>query len=188
MSEEVIKPNEETTKEQPEEQIEVAEQNEIINEVKEESNLPVEEQKEKEPESKTARLAEKKITCPKCSKTMNLRSYRYKHEKNCQGNLEDRPIKKQVKPKVKAVPLHQDVAQGSKTVPIQPVNNEVIHQQQPTQPVIKKSPYEELMDSYSIIHQEYLNKRREKVNNLTASMFSGDLRKKEAIKNIYILI
>ena len=105
MPEEIPKPIEEATKEQAEEQIEVAEQNELINEVKEESNIPVEEKKEKEPGNKTARLAEKKITCPKCSKTVNLRSYRYKHEKNCQGNLEDRPTKKQVKPKVKAVPI-----------------------------------------------------------------------------------
>ena len=181
MSEEVIKPIEEATKEQPEEQIEVAEQNEIINEVKEESNLPVEEQKEKEPENKTARLAEKKITCPKCSKTMNLRSYRYKHEKNCQGNLEDRPIKKQVKPKVKAVSLKtvetQNEVINEAPTPIKEVKQRTI--QEPKQPVVMKSPYEQLMDSYSVIHQEYLNKRREKGNNLTASMFSGDLRKKK---------
>ena len=181
MSEEVFKPIEEATKEQPEEQIEVAEQNEIINEVKEESNLPVEEKKEKEPESKTARLAEKKITCPKCSKTMNLRSYRYKHEKNCQGNLEDRPIKKQVKPKVKAVSLKTVETQNEVTneapTPIKEVKQRTI--QEPKQPVVMKSPYEQLMDSYSVIHQEYLNNRREKANNLTASMFTGDLRKKK---------
>ena len=33
---------------------------------------------------------------------MLLRSYRYKHEKNCSGNLEDKPIK-QIKPKAKPI-------------------------------------------------------------------------------------
>ena len=112
--------------------------------------------------------------------------------------------KPKAKAKVKAVPLNASLAQGSKTVPIQPVNNEVIPQtglldpegviheepthikevkqrilQEPKQPVIMKSPYEQIMDNYSIIHQEYLNKKREKVNNLCANKFSGDLRKKK---------
>ena len=195
MSEEALKPIEEP-QEQPEEQIEhevscssatlcePVKQDEIINEVKEESNnKTVEEKNEKEPESKTARLAEKKITCPKCSKTMNLRSYRYKHEKTCQGNLEDRPIKKQIKPKVKAVPI--------KPLPAQ---NEVIQEeheptyfkevkqrvkQEPQQPVIMKTPYEQIMDNYNILHQEYLTKKKEKVNNLCLNMFSGNLRSKK---------
>ena len=96
---------------------------------------------------------------------MNLRSYRYKHEKNCQGNLEDRPIKKQSKPKVKAVPI--------RTTPIQ---NEVsqeeeLHIKEVKQPTIKeprakvvmKRPYENLLDCYNILHQEYLTKQREKL-------------------------
>ena len=71
MTEEVVKPIEEATKEQPEEQTEVSKPDDIVNEVKEESIIPVKET-EKESESKTARLTEKKITCPKCSKTMNF--------------------------------------------------------------------------------------------------------------------
>ena len=51
--------------------------------------------------SKTQARNEKKITCPKCAKTLTLKSYRYSHERNCQGPLETKPIK----PKPKAVPI-----------------------------------------------------------------------------------
>ena len=43
--------------------------------------------------SKTQARNEKKITCPKCAKTLTLKSYRYSHERNCQGPLESKPIK-----------------------------------------------------------------------------------------------
>ena len=54
------------------------ESKEVIQEVKEEINKP----KPEEPEqlknnSKSERLKDKNITCPKCNKTMLLRSYRY---------------------------------------------------------------------------------------------------------------
>ena len=162
--------NEEATKETPPETNEATTQQDIKNEVKQEENANEEQFK-----NKTDRMKNKKVNCKDCGANLTLKTLRYSHK--C-SKLEDKPItpKPRAKAKVKAVP-------------IQPVNNEVIHQQQPTilkeviqepkQPVIKKSPYEQLMDSYSVIHQEYLNKRREKVNNLTASMFSGDLRKKK---------
>ena len=51
--------------------------------------------------SKTQARNEKKITCPKCAKTLTLKSYRYSHERNYQGPLETKPIK----PKPKAVPI-----------------------------------------------------------------------------------
>ena len=169
------KPRQKLTKQQP--------KRSIKNEVKAEENTNEEQFK-----NKTDRMKSKRVNCKDCGANLTLKTLRYSHK--C-SKLEDKEIKPKpkTKAKVKAVPIHQDVTQGSKTVPIQPVNNEVIHQQQPTivkeviqepkQPVVMKSPYEQLMDSYSIIHQEYLSKRREKVNNLTASMFSGDLRKKK---------
>ena len=65
---------------------------------------PTQELKHVEPlknNSKTQAHNEKKITCPKCAKTLTLKSYRYSHERNCQGPLESKPIK----PKPKAVPI-----------------------------------------------------------------------------------
>ena len=131
--------------------------------MKEETNT-AEDKKEEAIQSKTARLTEKKITCPKCSKCMNLRSYRYKHEKNCQGNLEERPIKKQINPKPKI-----------KAVAIQPIQNEVITETEPTylkevkqrvinpstEKVIIKSPQEQIYDNHRILHREYMEKKGE---------------------------
>lgn len=74
------------------------------------------------------------------------------------------------------VETQNDIIQ-EETTPIKEVKQRLI--QEPREPVIMKSPCEQIIDSYNIIHQEYLSKRREKVNNLCANMFSGDLRKKK---------
>ena len=79
--------------------------------------------------SKTQARNEKKMTCPKCAKTLTLKSYRYSHENNCQGPLESKPIKS-IKPK--AVPIakpqkveyHEEEEQY--VPPQQPQQNNVI--------------------------------------------------------------
>ena len=121
---------------------------------------------------------------------MLLRSNRYKHEKNCQGHLGNRKIKPQAKPKPKPKLVTIQPA------PIQPKaianTNEptyVLEAQQKSniqeQPI--KSPQEIIFDSYKLIHQEYINKRKEKYDNLCANMFSGTLRSKRKLyKVIYM--
>ena len=49
------------------------------------------------------------ITCPKCNKTMKTKSYRYNHEKICQGNLTDRPVKPKAKAKPKPETIHETI-------------------------------------------------------------------------------
>ena len=73
----------------------------IKNEVKEETNEVKEKSNKPEIPNKTERRSKKTITCLKCEKSMLLRSFRYKHEKNCQGHLEYRKMKPQAKPKPK---------------------------------------------------------------------------------------
>ena len=77
---------EEEAKEEPEPTIEEPKiENEVAEQPKE---ITKEEPKEElKNNSKTERYKDKTITCPKCSKSMLLRSYRYKHEKTCQGNI-----------------------------------------------------------------------------------------------------
>ena len=180
MSSDDIKPIEEV-KEQVE-QIEPTEQNNDVSEAKEEPINKVEDKKEETTESKTARLAEKKITCPKCNKIMCLRSYRYKHEKNCQGNLEDRPIKPQSKPKSKITavalkPIQNEVIEETEPIYLKEVKQKVIRE--PAQPVKMKTPQEIISDNYKILHQEYMDKRKEKADNLFKSMFVGNTRRKK---------
>ena len=179
--------NEEATNNQPEEQNEPVKQNNIVSKTTEETNTqPIEEIKEETKEeitNKTSRLSEKKITCPKCDKTMNLRSYRYKHEKNCQGHLEQRPIKAQSKPraKPKAVAIqppptiNEVIPQESEPAYLQQVKQQV---RAPEPPPVIKSTQEIINENFKLIQQEYMNKRREKANALTQSMFVGGLRSK----------
>jgi len=44
-------------------------------------------------------------TCPKCKKSMKLKPYCYKHEKTCQGTLEQKADKPFSKPRAKAKSL-----------------------------------------------------------------------------------
>ena len=164
MSDQPMFTNQEATNDQPEEQNEPVEQTNIVNKTTEETKTqpteetktqPIEETKE-DITNKTSRLSEKKITCPKCDKTMNLRSYRYNHEKNCQGHLEQRPIKAQSKPRAKP-----------KAVAIQP-----------EPPPVIKTPQEIINENFMLIQQQYINQRREKANNLVQNRFSGGLRNK----------
>ena len=125
-------------------------------------------------------MKNKKVSCKDWGANLTLKTLRYSHK--C-SKLEDKPIKPKpkTKAKVKSVSLNPVETQNDiiqeETTPIKEVKQRLI--QEPREPVIMKSPYEQIIDSYNIIHQEYLSKRREKVNNLCANMFSGDLRKKK---------
>ena len=125
-------------------------------------------------------MKNKKVSCKDCGANLTLKTLRYSHK--C-SKLEDKPIKPKpkTKAKVKAVSLNPVETQNDiiqeETAPIKEVKQRLI--QEPREPVIMKSPYEQIIDSYNIIHQEYLSKRRERVNNLCANMFSGGLRKKK---------
>ena len=189
MSDQPIFTNEEATNDPLEEQNEPVEQTNIVNKTTEETKTqpteetktqPIEETKE-DITNKTSRLSEKKITCPKCDKTMNLRSYRYKHEKNCQGHLEQRPIKAQSKPraKPKAVaiqpPINNNIVTNEEPAYIQQVKQQV---RSPEPPPVIKTPQEIINENFMLIQQQYINQRRGKANNLVQSMFSGGLRNK----------
>ena len=119
--------NEEVKEEPPaiEEAKEEAEQpeltNEIIDEPKEEHavscsirepkeehavSCSIREPKEevKEEVKKPVRAQDRIITCPKCNKSMKMKSFRYSHEQNCKGNLSERPVKKHTNPRPKQTP------------------------------------------------------------------------------------
>ena len=163
---------EETQAEEPQEEIQQETKNEVVNEVVN--------QKETEPEplnnnSKTARLKDKKITCPKCNKCMLLRSYRYKHELNCQGKLEERAIKPKSKstPKPKAHPIQQeeieDIIQPKPKL-TQPVSNQILKPQTPN--------LVDFASHYQLLQNQYLQQKKEKYNNLCQNMFSSKSKKR----------
>ena len=61
--------------------------------------------KEEVKEAKPKRQTHKdRIQCPKCFKEMAIKSNKYSHEKNCQGQLSERPVKHHTNPKPKPKP------------------------------------------------------------------------------------
>ena len=167
--------------------------NEITNEGAQEEKTTKPQTEELQPEklknnSKSERLKDKNITCPKCNKTMLLRSYRYKHELNCQGKLEDRAIKPKAKPKPKPQPIIQDVEEEIPQL-TQPVKKQIL---KPTNPLAdarqslasirdaRNEPHElrDITNHYQLLQQQYIQQKKEKYNNLCQSMFSAKSKKR----------
>ena len=167
--------NEEVKQEEPiEEPIEEAKEvNEIPDEAPtQETNEVVEETKE---ETKQVKAQDKMITCPKCNKSMKLKSYRYKHEKTCSGTLEQKAVKPFSKPraipKPKAQPIIQEVQEVPQPKLTQPVSNQIL-QPQP------RNPLSDITNHYQILHQQYVQQKKEKYDALCKNMFSTKMKKR----------
>ena len=162
--EEVVKPKtEETKKEIP------------IEELKQET--PKEEEDFK---NKTERLKNKKVKCEGCNMEMTLKTLRYSHK--CVGKTEDKAVrpKAKAKSKITAVaikPIQNEVIEETEPTYLKEVKQKVIRE--PAQPVKMKTPQEIISDNYKILHQEYMEKRKEKADNLFKSMFVGNTRRKK---------
>ena len=154
---------------------------EIINEVVETANeLPKEEIKEAEKPKPKRQTQKDKMNCGKCGKEMTIKTYRYSHEKNCQGQLSERPVKPKAKPQPKAVPKPVREATSETRVP-QPIYEE---EQQETQPVIRQrpppnvNPVSALAQHYQLLQQQYMKQKQEKYNNLCSNMFKTKPKKR----------
>ena len=154
---------------------------EIVNEVVETANeLPKEEIKEAEKPKPKRQTQKDKMNCGKCGKEMTIKTYRYSHEKICQGQLSERPVKPKAKPQPKAVPKPVHEATSETRVP-QPIYEE---EQQETQPVIRQrpppnvNPVSALAQHYQLLQQQYIKQKQEKYNNLCQNMFKTKPKKR----------
>ena len=102
---------------------------------------------------------------------MLLKSYRYKHEKICQGSIEGRPIRAKAKPKPKAQPILKPVHQEEETCITPPVQNNIVN----PPPV---NPITSLTQHYQILQQEYIKQKQQKYNSLCEVMFESRGKKK----------
>ena len=88
-----------------------------------------------QPVKQNERQQDKLVKCPRCSRQMKLKSYRYKHELTCKGKLEDIPRKPKAMPKPKAQPIQQEEEIEEVIQPkprlTQPVSNQVLKPQTP---------------------------------------------------------
>ena len=169
--------NEEGKEETPE--VEAIE--ETKEEIKEETPEPINEVVEQQSEEvKPKRQTQKdKITCPKCFKEMTVKSYKYSHEKNCGGQLSEKPVKPQAKPKAKQ--------KASPKPPPEPAYYESSEEeQQPQQKTIKKKqpvvqPINHttaLAQHYQLLQQEMVKQKQERYKSLCMNMFSSKTKKR----------
>ena len=152
-----------------EEPVEEAKQ-EVVNEVAEEAKPEVVNEVAEEvckEIKKPEKSLDKIITCPKCNKSMKLKSYRYKHETNCQGTIEQKSVKPFSKPraKPKAQPKLENTIE-TKASPQIKLTNEVSNQILKPEPQL--SPYELARQSYIHMREEMRQKKIEKITNFKA--------------------
>ena len=164
----VVDVNEEArqeTVEEPEQIEEATEQIEPTNEIVD--NPPVEEAKE---EVKETKADAKQVQCPKCSKYMSLKNFRYRHEKLC--TTEPKPVKPQAKPKGKSKPkpIIKQVEVNEVEAP-----KPMIKQQIPQQ---HSNPLTDITNHYQLLQNQFIQQKKEKYNNLCQSMFSTKSKKR----------
>ena len=128
--------------------------------------------------SKTQARNEKKITCPKCAKTLTLKSYRYSHERNCQGPLETKPIKPKPKAVSRAKPqrIDHEVAYNEENQQPQPQQNNIIANTPPprrSQQQPPPNPLHNIAQHYQLLQNEYMRQKQEKYNALNKNIFGS---------------
>ena len=179
--------------------------NEVVNEVAEDSNVepPKQEQVadllnsnkvgvEPKEEPKPKRQTQKdRIQCPKCLKEVSLKTYRYSHEKICQGQLSEKPVKPHTNPrpkgkaKPKPTPKPHEVASKQRAPPEiyysdddeeqVPSTQSFIKKKQPPQPI---NPHTALAQHYQLLQQAMVKQKQERYNNLCMNMFSSKSKKR----------
>ena len=138
----------------------------------------------KEEVKKPVRAQDRIVTCPKCDKSMKRKSYRYSHEQNCKGGLENKPARKhttpcpkqQRKPKPKPPPevYYSDDEEEEQTThkPLsKPVRNQILKPHY-------INPQTAFAQHYQLLQQQLIKQKQEKYNNLCMNMFSSKSKQK----------
>ena len=191
----------ETAEQLPPEETQTEQAQEVQEEIKNEPTIEKQSEptqqptppEDPKPVEKFKPVKDKMTTCQKCGKYMLLKSYRYKHEKTCQGSIEGRPIRAKAKPKPKPqtqatsetrvreatsetrVPVFEDDDDDKENIPptklSAPIKNQII-KPQPINPLMN------IQNHYQLLHQEYIKQKQEKYNNLCQNMFKSKPKKR----------
>ena len=158
----------------------------VVDEVVEETNNPPKEAPKEEVKEKPKRQTQKdKINCGKCGKEMTIKSYKYSHEKKCQGQLSERPVKKHTSPKPKAKqapkpkaipqPIYEEEEAGRTPATSREAPPQTVIRQQPP-PIV--NPLTNIQQHYQLLQQQYMKQKQENYNNLCQNMFKTKLKKR----------
>ena len=131
------------------------------------SNEIIQEEEEEVKLKKKEKALGKKVQCKKCDKEMTLKTYRYTHEKKCNGKLEEKPVKPQAKPKPKAMPTPR--------ITTKPVATKA---PPPPEPIVERNPVYDIREHYQMLQNEYIKHKQEKYSNLCQNMFNAKAKKR----------
>ena len=107
---------------------------------------------------------------------MLLRSYRCKHEKNCQGNIENRQVKPQSKPKPKPKPVPQTIYEERSEEEEEEPQRKTIKKKEAVQPQ-PPNPLMDITNHYQLLQQQFRQQKQERYNNLCQDIFKSKPRK-----------
>ena len=148
--------------EEPEQIEEATEQIKPTNEIVD--NPPVEEVKE---EVKETKADAKQVQCPKCSKYMSLKNFRYRHEKLC--TTEPKPVKPHTKARAKPIIKQVEVYEVEEP---KPIKKQIPTMLQPSNPLTN------ITNHYQLLQNQLIQQKKEKYNNLCQNMFAPKTRKR----------
>ena len=128
-----------------------------------------------------------------------MKSFRYGHEQNCKGGLENKPVKKHTNPRPKQQPKPKPppdravgyMSWGNKAPPeIYYSDDDEEEEQQTTHKPLSKpvrnqvlkpqyiNPQTALSQHYQLIQQQMMKHKQEKMNTLCQNMFSSKTKKR----------
>ena len=165
---------------------EEAKQEEILNEVVEQTNEETasgslnsnkvgvetkEEIEEEQPKPKAKPKPSDRVDCNTCGKNLSYKNYRYRHEKLC--SAEPKPVKAQAKPKAKVKMMPQP---KFKQVEVYEVEEpKPIKKQTPQQ---HSNPLMDITNHYQLLQNQFIQQKKEKYNNLCQNMFTPKSKKR----------
>ena len=151
---------------------------------------------EAKPKPKTKPKASDIVKCDKCDKSMSYKNLRYSH------NCDPKPVKKQANPKPKTKPKQAPERKASRSIRKPPPSvyysdssseEEVIIRRkkkpQPQQPPstpsnpfndVRNEPrmLHDLTNHYQLLHQQMLQQKQERYNNLCKNIFAPRVKKR----------
>ena len=154
---------------------------EVIEETQEQDTKPSVKAQDTKP---SVKAQDKLVRCPKCSREMKLKNYRYGHQQRCQGGIENKPVKPHTKARAKPKQLSQSessLGQSPKPQPIvQDVEEEIPQLTQPVKKQILKptNPLSDITNHYQLLQQQYIQQKQAKYQNLCQNMFAPKSKKR----------
>ena len=151
-------------------------------------------QEEPKPKPKAKPKASDIVKCDKCDKSMSYKNLRYSQ------NCDPKPVKKQAnpKPKAKQPPKPHEVVSKQRTPPQvyysdssseeevivrrkkekQLSQSESSYGQSPKQPLSPPNPVRDITNHYQLLHQQMLQQKQERYNNLCKNIFAPRVKKR----------